>query len=137
MSIKGINNLIKKLDKISNIETKHIVKKVATEIQKEIKSEAKKFSDTSYLYVKEVDVRDYGLSCFIDVGLSSKDTPFELWKPLWFQHWGFFNYGWNFKGQYYIKNNQLWFDKAVARAEGNIKLQLKQELRKEVRKALN
>ncbi len=76
IQIKGLNSLLKKLDNVSNIKTKEIMEEVAEGATKAIQEEAKKFSDTSYLYAGEVEVRDYGLSCFIDVGFSSEKNSF-------------------------------------------------------------
>ena len=112
------------------------MKDVAEGATNAIQEEAKRFSDTSYLYTGEVEVRDYGLSCFIDVGFSSEKTPFELWKPLWFQHWGFRDYGLNFQGDYYIANNKMWFDSAIKNYEEQAKREIKEKLRAEVRKVL-
>lgn len=136
IQIKGLNSLLKKLDNVSNIKTKEIMEEVAEGATKAIQEEAKKFSDTSYLYAGEVEVRDYGLSCFIDVGFSSEKTPFELWKPLWFQHWGFRDYGLNFQGDYYIANNKMWFESAIKNYEDQAKREIKEKLRAEVRKVL-
>lgn len=136
IQIKGLNSLLKKLDNVSNIKTKEIMEEVAEGATKAIQEEAKKFSDTSYLYAGEVEVRDYGLSCFIDVGFSSEKTPFELWKPLWFQHWGFRDYGLNFQGDYYIANNKMWFESAIKNYEEQAKREIKEKLRAEVRKVL-
>ncbi|MDU2672646.1 MAG: hypothetical protein E7C49_11605 [Clostridium sp.] len=136
IQIKGLNSLLKKLDNVSNIKTKEIMEEVAEGATKAIQEEAKKFSDTSYLYAGEVEVRDYGISCFIDVGFSSEKTPFELWKPLWFQHWGFRDYGLNFQGDYYIANNKMWFESAIKNYEAQAKREIKEKLRAEVRKVL-
>ena len=136
IQIKGLNSLLKKLDNVSNIKTKKIMEEVAEGATKAIQEEAKKFSDTSYLYAGEVEVRDYGISCFIDVGFSSEKTPFELWKPLWFQHWGFRDYGLNFQGDYYIANNKMWFESAIKNYEAQAKREIKEKLRAEVRKVL-
>ena len=136
IEIKGIDKLMKKLDQFNKLDTKNTVQKVAKIAEKEIKAAAKEISDTSYLYVGEVEVREKGLSCFIDVGLSNDLHPFVKWQSLWFQHWGFYNYGLNFTGQYYIKNHQLWFNQAVDSFEERAKTLLKEELKREVRKCL-
>jgi len=133
VSIKGLDRLIKKLNDISNIETKEILNEVSKEVEESIRNEAKKFTDTSYLYVGKVETRDYGLSCFIDIGLTSDKHPFELWKSLWFQQWGFFNYGLNFSGQIYINNHQLWFDNSIMGVEKQVKKKIKAKLQQEIR----
>lgn len=136
VKIKGLASLIKKLDNLSDIKTRKIMEEVAEGATKVIREETKKISDTSYLHVGEIEVRDYGLSCFIDVGFSSEKTPFELWKSAWFQQWGFMDYGLNFQGQYYIANNKMWFHTAIENYEAQAKREIKEKLRAEVRKVL-
>lgn len=50
--IQGVDKLINKLNKISDI--------VAKDVETTIANEARKFSDTEYLYIGKCDVRDYG-----------------------------------------------------------------------------
>lgn len=137
VTLKGLDNLLNKLDKLSNISTRDIIEEVADGTSIAIKEEARKFSDTSYLYCGKAKVREYGISCFIDVGFSTDNTPFELWKPLWFQHWGFYDHGLNFSGQFYVSNNRLWFDTAVKGYEKKAKREIKKKLQSKVRKVIS
>lgn len=137
LEIKGINNLIKKLDKLSNVKTEDIVVEAGKEVEKEVRNYAKRFSKEGYKHIGVFEPRKYGLSCYVDVGLKNENADWEEWKSLYFQHWGYWNYGLNFNGKYYIKPHQLWFDIAVKQAEESAKRHLKEELRKEVKKALN
>ena len=134
IELKGLNNVMKKLDNLSNIKTKDVVKGVADSMQEAIKDGAS-FSDGAS-YIGEVEVRDYGLSCYIDVGLSNDNAPWELWKPLWFQHWGFHDHGLNFSGQYYITSHKNWFEETVNSHAEKMEQELKQQLRKKVKGAL-
>lgn len=138
MSIKidGIDNLLNKLNNLSHIETKKVINTAAKDIENAIKNKAKKISDTSYLYVGQVEERSSGLSYFVDVGFSNKNADFELWKSLWFQNWGYFDYGWNFSGQIYVKKHQLWFNETIESQKKNIQKKIKEKLRQEVRNAL-
>lgn len=75
--ISGINRVLKKLDKISNINTQKAVEDVATDMENKIKEKAKAFSDTSYLYISKCEPRIYGKSCFVDVGLKNDNAPWD------------------------------------------------------------
>ena len=66
LEIKGINNLIKKLDNLTNINTEEIINDVAKDMETAIKDEAKTFSK-NYKYVGECEQRKYGRSVFVDV----------------------------------------------------------------------
>ena len=107
LEIKGINSLMNKLNKLSNISSKKAIEKVSSEVETEIGGYAKEFSAQEAKYICKCEARDYGNSYYVDVGLKNDNVPFELWKGLWFQNFGFFNYGLNFEGQYYISNHQL------------------------------
>lgn len=131
--IKGINNVLKKLNNLSKIETKNAVEEVAKDIETTIKEKASVFSSKSE-YVKACEARTYGNSCFVDIGLKNDEAPFEEWKELWYQQWGFDDYGWNFKGQYHITNNLMWFDDAVQYAGKQAQKKLKEKLKQEVEK---
>lgn len=136
LEIKGINSLMNKLNKLSNINTKKAVEEVADTVEFEIRVSASSFSDTEAKYIAKCEAREGERSYFVDIGLKNDNAPFELWKGLWYQNWGYFNYGWNFKGQYYIKPHQLWFNEAVNRIEGSTLQKMKSNLRKEIKKAM-
>lgn len=138
MSIKidGIDNILKKLNKLSHIEAKKAVNTVAKDVEVAIRNKAKTISDTSYLYVGKVEERSYELSYFVDIGFSNKNADFELWKSLWFQNWGYFDYGWNFSGQIYVKKHQLWFNDTIKSQEESIQKKIKESLKKEIQGAL-
>ena len=65
--IQGVDNLINKLNKISNIQAKEVIEDVAKDVETAIVNEARKFSDTEYLYIGKCDVRDYGSSYYVDI----------------------------------------------------------------------
>lgn len=134
IEIRGMNNLLKKLDNLSNLKTKEIVKEVANSTAEAVK-EGASWSEASHL-AGEVKVRDFGLTCYIDVGFSSDKVPFEQWKSLWFQHWGFNDYGLNFTGQFYINNHKNWFEDTINEHAKAKQKELKARLRQEVRKNL-
>lgn len=137
VEIKGINNLIKKLDDISNISTKKIIEDIANDVTNTLRAKAQTFSNTEYMYIAKCEPRVYGLSSYIDVGLKNDEAPFELWKGLWYQNWGYFNYGLNFSGQQYISMHQLWFNETVSNIGSSVKKKLKSQLALEIRKEWN
>lgn len=136
IEIKGINNLLKRLNKLSNIETKEAVIEVAKDMQKAIQAKASTFSQNAD-EIKAFEPRTYSNgSSYIDVGLKSGDSDWENIKGLYFQNYGFHNYGWNFINTHpYITNHLMWFDEAVQNVENDIKSKLKAKLKEEVQKA--
>lgn len=104
--IQGVDNLINKLNKISNIAAKEVIEDVAKDVETAIVNEARKFSDTEYLYIGKCDVRDYGSSYFVDIGLKNDTVDFELWKGLWYHNWGYTHW----KSGEMITPHVMWFD---------------------------
>lgn len=137
IELKGLNNVLKKLDNLSNVKTEHIVSEVAKDMQEAITKKASEVSQEGSNFIGISPSRKYDSSCFIDVGLKNEFYSFEDWKSLWFQHWGFNDYGLNFTGQYYVATHKMWYDEAVNGAANAATIKLKNKLKQEVRKAIS
>ena len=107
--IQGVDKLMNKLNKISNIQAKEVIEDVAKDVETAIVNEARKFSDTEYLYIGKCDVRDYGSSYFVDVGLKNDIVDFELWKGLWYHNWGYTHW----KSGEMVTPHVMWFNNAI------------------------
>ena len=125
IEIQGVNNLINKLNKISNIEAKEIIEEVAKDVETAIINEAKKFSDTEYLYIGKCDVRNYGSSCFIDVGLKSDTVDFEKWKGLWYHNWGYSHW----KSGKMVTPHVMWFDNSINLIQNDVNDKIRNTLK--------
>lgn len=129
IEIQGINKLINKLTKISKIEAKEIVQEVAKDLETSIIKEARSFSDSEYKCIKQCEVRDYGTSCFVDIGLRNDEVSFDEWRGLWFHQWGYTHW----RSGNMITPHVLWFDNAVNSVGNSITEKLKVKVRKEIR----
>lgn len=107
--IQGVDKLINKLNKISNIKVKEVIEDVAKDVETAIVNEARKFSDTEYLYIGKCDVRDYGSSYYVDIGLKNDTVDFELWKGLWYHNWGYAHW----KSGEMITTHVMWFENSI------------------------
>lgn len=133
IEIKGINNLINRINKLSNIEANKAVEVVAKDIEKAIKNKASEFSSHSDA-IKAFEIRKYGNSSYCDIGLKASECNWEDAKGLWFQQWGFYNSGLNFKNTHpYVDVHKQWFNEAVESIESDAKKKLKEELKKQVK----
>ena len=113
--IQGVDKLINKLNKISNIKAKEVIEDVAKDVETAIVNEAKKFSDTEYLYISKCDVRDYGSSYYVDIGLKNDTVDFELWKGLWYHNWGYTHW----KSGEVITPYVMWFNDSISLIKNN------------------
>lgn len=122
--IHGVDKLINKLNKISNIEAKEVIEDVAKDVETAIVNEARKFSDTEYLYIGKCYIRDYGSSYFVDVGLKNDTVGFELWKGLWYHNWGYTHW----KSGEMITPHVMWFENSVNLVRKNMKNKIKEKI---------
>ena len=125
--IQGVDKLINKLNKISNIKAKEVIEDVAKDVEIAIVNEARKFSDTEYLYIGKCDVRDYGSSYFVDIGLKNDTVDFELWKGLWYHNWGYIHW----KSGKMITPHVMWFNNIINIIQAEIELKIKYNIKNE------
>ena len=128
--IQGVDKLINKLNKISNIAAKEVIEDVAKDVETAIVSEARKFSDTEYLYIGKCDVRDYDSSYFVDVGLKNDTVDFELWKGLWYHNWGYTHW----KSGEMITPHVMWFDNTINKLHNETSKRIKNTIKEYRRK---
>lgn len=126
--IQGVDKLINKLNKISNIAAKEIIEDVAKDVETVIVNEARKFSDTEYLYIGKCDVRDYGSSYFVDVGLKNDTVDFELWKGLWYHNWGYTHW----KSGKMITPHVMWFTNTSSLLKNQLIARIKLKIHRKV-----
>ena len=122
--IQGVDKLINKLNKISNIQAKEVIEDVAKDVETAIVNEARKFSDTEYLYIGKCDIRNYGTSYFVDIGLKNDTVDFELWKGLWYHNWGYTHW----KSGEVITPYVMWFNDAINLSKSIIGIKIKNKL---------
>lgn len=126
--IQGVDKLINKLNKISNIKAKEVIEDVAKDVETAIVNEAMKFSDTEYLYIGKCDVRDYGSSYFVDVGLKNDTVDFELWKGLWYHNWGYTHW----RSGEMITAHVMWFYESIFGINNEITSKISIYIRKRI-----
>lgn len=131
--IQGVDKLINKLNKISNIEAKEVIEDVAKDVETAIVNEARKFSDTEYLYIGKCDVRDYGSSYFVDVGLKNNMVDFELWKGLWYHNWGYIHW----KSGEMVNPHVMWFNNIINDDRNDTSCKIKAKINQEINGVFN
>nr|DAK74117.1 MAG TPA: hypothetical protein [Caudoviricetes sp.] len=136
ITIKGINSLSNKLNKLSNVKAKNSVKEVAKFVEKELRNEASKFSTRSEL-IGEVEEREYkNGNYYIEVGLKNSYESWEEWKHLYFHHYGYNQKIWGKDSNLYNKTHQFWFTNAIDNIDQKALKELKKKMQEEIRNAL-
>ena len=136
IEIIGINSLLNKLNRLSNIKTKEAVDSVAKVVETTIKSGAS-WAPNASQYIGRCDVREYeNGSYFVEIGLKNDNAPFELWKNVYFH-----NYGYNLK--YYghptntfVNTHIMWFNNSVNNVGEPTIEKLKSNIRRQIKACL-
>lgn len=126
--IQGVDKLINKLNKISNIQAKEVIEDVAKDVEIAIVNEARKFSDREYLYVGKCGIRDYGSSYFVDIGLKNDTVDFELWKGLWYHNWGYTHW----KSGEMVMPHVMWFYNEVSAIKNDAITKINYNLKQQI-----
>ena len=134
IELKGVNSLLTKLAKVSNIQARELIEEAGLLVVESVESKAKTFSDTEWRHVGIAKMRDYGNSCYVDIGLHQTNSDFEDYKGLWFHQWGYHNngLGGRFKGKF-INPHIMWFDEAVNTVEGQALQMVKKKVKAEIK----
>lgn len=133
-TIKGLDKLIEKLDRLTSLEVNEIVERCGDKLKNSIQGDAKRFSDEEYQYILKGETRIYNSnSASIQVGLLNTKAPFENYKGLYFNHYGFELWK---NGKYYAPRVG-WFDNAVENARKEIIADMKKQLNNEIKKKVN
>lgn len=136
ITIKGINSLSNKLNKLSNVKAKNSVKEVAKFVEKELRNEASKFSTRSDM-IGEVEEREYrNGNYYIEVGLKNRYESWEEWKHLYFHHYGYNQKIWGKDSNLYTNTHQFWFTNAIDNIDQKALKELKKKIQAEIKEAL-
>ena len=123
----AIDKLLKKLDNYSNIETKEAVIKVAEDMQKAIYNNAPKDGGDGRSCIKICDTREYPTATYVDIGLKQESEPFEKWKGIYFQNYGFTHY----KSKEFSGKHVGWFTDATEAKSKEVIKYLKDKLKEQ------
>lgn len=137
ITLKGMNSLTNKLNKLSNLKAKESVNKVAKTVESGLRNEASKFSNKGYNYIGKVDSREYrNGNYFVEIGLKNDSAPWDEWKHLYFHHYGYHQFMMGFPTSIYTNMYQFWFTNVIENLEQGVLKELKKEIRKEIRETM-
>ena len=137
LSIKGINTLVNKLNKLDNIKAKQAIENVAKTVEESIKKEASTFSSEGVKHVGTGELREYpNGSCYIDIGFDNIKAPWDEWKHLYYHHYGYSQFFYGKPLNKMTTMHQFWFTNAVDNMSQDVLKSLKEDLKKEINNAL-
>lgn len=134
VEVTGIDELISSLEQLGDVGKK-AGKKAVNEGLKVFLDEMKKDApidennSRSKLAVQNVKTNRNG-AAWGSVGIGKKN--WEQTKQLWFQHWGYRNFGWYFGGRLKIDKNVGWLDKSYEKSKAKAEQKTTSILKKEI-----
>lgn len=135
--IKGLSPLMNKLNRLSNLKGKEAVESAGTLVETAVRASASGFSSNASQYIGKCDKREYrNGSYYLEIGLKNDEVPFELWKNLWYQNWGYNLYFFGKPTGRYINMHAMWFNNAVNQIEGPTIQKMRSVLLKEIKACL-
>lgn len=130
ISVTGINRLLAKLERLNHVRAIEAIEDVANMVKEEIRDACPIDTGMARHSVGISDVRNYGLSAYVDVGLSNKTGNWEEWKGAYFQNYGYHN--WGRGGIYhgtYVFVHQMWFNNVANSIKGEAGRRIKAKLK--------
>ena len=132
-SIKGLDNLLKKLDSLTDLDTSSIVEDCADKAVEIVRNKAQEFSDEEYMCIDKSPIKTYrSNSAAVDVGLLDTNHDFEEYKGLWFNNYGFTLWK---NGKFYAPHVG-WFDEAKEEVAKEVMKEMKTKLKQEINEKL-
>lgn len=137
ITLKGINSLSNKLNRLSNVKGKKAVEEVADVVEKQLRNKAESFSDKGSKHIGKADAREYNNgSYYVEIGLKNDNAPWEEWKHLYFHHYGYNQFLFGKPTGKHTNMHQFWFTDAIDNMEQRVLKDLRENLRKEIKEAM-
>lgn len=134
VDVNGLDELMSRLEQLGDVGKK-VGKKAINEGLKVfldgMKQDAPIDQDNSRskLVIQNVKVNKDG-AAWGSVGIGKKN--WNSTRQLWYQHWGYRNFGWNFDGKLKITNNVGWLDKSYEKSKAAAEQKTTSILKKEI-----
>ena len=138
VKIDGLNDIFGVMDSLGDVGKKAGRKAIKNGLDvtlEQLKNDAPvdKYKSRNKLSIQHIRANKDG-SAWGACGIGSKNWSDT--KQLWFQNYGFENYGLNFTGQHRIENNVGWIDKSFKKVQKKAENKMMNTLSSEIDKVL-
>lgn len=133
VQIRGLQNLITKVNSLSHINGNQAVDDVVEEVERAIRAEIPKDTHTSEKAIGSIkgDMRESN-SYTVQIGLKQSIEPWDKWKGAYYGHYGFHYKG---TGRVIVKNVG-WFDRAIKSSQVIVRKKVRDRLKQMIKEGL-
>lgn len=138
IDIKGINSLLNKLQRLENVNFQQEIQQIADIVIKQMQSVTPKNTGLAQSSIGVSDMINMKMGFIMKVGLSPKTAPWDDWKSVYFQNYGYHNWGQNgrYKGVF-VTTHLGWFTEFEQSISDEVKKTIKFYLQQKIREILN
>lgn len=138
IDIKGINSLLNKLQRLENVDFQAEIKQIGEEVIRQMQSVTPRDTGKSAESIGVDSIISYKMGFLMKIGLSSKTAPWDDWKGVYFQNFGYHNFGHGgrYKGVF-VMTNLNWFTEFSNGISDEVKKTIKFYLQQKIREILN
>ena len=138
IDIKGINSLLNKLKNLENVNFQQEIQQIGDIVIKQLQSVTPIDTGLAQSCIGVSDMIQYKIGFMMKVGLSPKTAPWDDWKSVYFQNYGYHNEGHG--GRYhgiFVTTHMLWFDNFADGISDEVKKTIKFYTQAKIREILN
>lgn len=138
IDIKGINSLLNKLQRLENVNFQQEIKQIGDIVIKQMQSVTPVNTGLSQQSIGVSDMINMRMGFIMKVGLSPKTAPWDDWKGVYFQNYGYHNWGQNgrYKGAF-VNAHLGWFTEFEQSISDEVKKTIKFYLQQKIREIIN
>ena len=133
-SIQGLDRLIRKLEKVSDLPYSEIIQHAADEFKEALRSSAATFSTHSN-YIDACDTRKGENYMYVDIGLRNgrNGATWEIWKHLYFHEYGYEQFFFGHDTHKKTTCHTMWFSGTVNSQKDATMQRIKQEIKRQIK----
>lgn len=138
IDITGINSLLNKLKNLENVNFQQEIKQIGDIVIKQMQSVTPRDTGLAQSSIGVSDMINMKMGFIMKVGLSPKTAPWDNWKGVYFQNFGYHNFGHGgrYKGVF-VTTHLGWFTEFEQSISNEVKKTIKFYLQQKIREILN
>lgn len=138
IDISGINSLLNKLQRLENVNFQQEIKQIGDIVIKQMQSVTPVNTGLAQSCIGVSDMINMRMGFIMKVGLSPKTAPWDDWKGVYFQNYGYHNWGQNgrYKGVF-VDAHLGWFTEFEQSISDEVKKTIKFYLQQKIREIIN
>lgn len=138
IDVKGIDRLLNKLKALENVNFQQEIQQIGEEVIRQMQSVTPRDTGKSAESIGIDTIISYKMGFLMKVGLSPKTAPWDSYKGVYFQNFGYHNWGQGgrFKGVF-VATHLGWFTNFADGISNEVKQTIKFHIEQKIREIIN